>query len=99
MIPRWKDYDERIQKQGETGSGNLLERKNIALEVRGPKCQSKTHHLLAVFSNSLKKKKKSLKILHLRFFPSGTVGKNPSANAGHMDSILAPGRFHLPWSN
>ena len=28
-------------------------------------------------------------------FPSGTVDKNPSANAGNMGSIPDPARFHM----
>ena len=32
-------------------------------------------------------------------FPGGAVDKNPPANAQYMDSIPAPGRFHMLWSN
>ena len=32
-------------------------------------------------------------------FPSGTVIKNPPANAGDMGSSPGPGRSHMPWSN
>jgi len=32
-------------------------------------------------------------------FPSGTVEKNPPANAGDTGSIPGPGRFHMPQSN
>ena len=32
-------------------------------------------------------------------FPGGTVVKNPSANAGDMDSNPGPGRSHMPRSN
>ena len=32
-------------------------------------------------------------------FPSGTVDKNPPANAGDMDSIPGPERFRVPGSN
>ena len=31
-------------------------------------------------------------------FPGGTVNNNPPANAGVMDSIPDPGRFHMPRS-
>jgi len=31
--------------------------------------------------------------------PSGTVGKNPPANAGNMGLIPGLGRFHMPRSN
>ena len=30
---------------------------------------------------------------------SGSVVKNPPADAGDMSSIPALGRFHVPWSN
>ena len=30
---------------------------------------------------------------------SGLAVKNPPANAGGMDSILGPGRPHIPWRN
>jgi len=29
-------------------------------------------------------------------FSGGSVVRNPPANAGHMDCILGPGRFHMP---
>ena len=29
-------------------------------------------------------------------FSGGSVVRNPPANAGHMDCILGPGRFHIP---
>ena len=32
-------------------------------------------------------------------FPSGTVVKNPPANAGDTGSIPGLGRSHMPWSN
>ena len=32
-------------------------------------------------------------------FLGGSVVKNPSANAGDMDSIPDMGRSHMPWSN
>ena len=32
-------------------------------------------------------------------FPSGTVVKNPPANAGDMGSSPGQGRSHMPWSN
>ena len=32
-------------------------------------------------------------------FPSGTVQKNPPANAGDTGSIPGPGRFPMPQSN
>ena len=32
-------------------------------------------------------------------FPSGTMEKNPPANAGDTGSIPGPGRFHVPQSN
>ena len=32
-------------------------------------------------------------------FPSGSVVKNPPANAGDRDLILGLGRSHMPWSN
>ena len=35
----------------------------------------------------------------LEDFPSGTVVKNPPANAGDMGSIPGPGKFHILWSN
>ena len=35
----------------------------------------------------------------MRDFPGGAVDKNLSATAGDMDSILALGRSHMPWSN
>jgi len=32
-------------------------------------------------------------------FPGGPVVKNLPANGGDLDSIAAPGRFHMPKSN
>ena len=29
-------------------------------------------------------------------FTGGSMGKNPPANAGDTDSVLVPGRFHMP---
>ena len=34
-----------------------------------------------------------------RDFSSGTVVKNPPANAGDMGSSPGLGRSHMPWSN
>ena len=35
----------------------------------------------------------------MRDFPGGSLVKNPPAKAGDMDSIPAPGRFHMLQSN
>ena len=32
-------------------------------------------------------------------FPGGPVFKNPPCNAGNVDLISGPGRFHVLWSN
>ena len=32
-------------------------------------------------------------------FPGGLVVKNPLVIAGNIDSILGPGRSHMPWNN
>ena len=32
-------------------------------------------------------------------FLDGTEDENPPANAGDMDSIPGPGKFHTPWSS
>ena len=40
-----------------------------------------------------------LEIINFRDFPSGTVVKNPPANAGDMGSIPDPGRSHMPQSS
>ena len=32
-------------------------------------------------------------------FPGCVVDKNLPVNAGDMDLIPGPGRFHMPWSN
>ena len=34
-----------------------------------------------------------------RDFLGGPVAKNPPANAGDMDLIPGPGRFHMLWGN
>ena len=41
----------------------------------------------------------NIKILQIRDFPGGPVVKNPPANAGEVDSIPGPGRFHMPCGN
>ena len=50
-------------------------------------------HILKIFLNL------PLKIHEGRDFPSGTVVKNPPANAGDMGSIPGPGTSHMPRNN
>ena len=40
-----------------------------------------------------------MKPIIIKGFPSGSVVKNPPANAGDRGSIPDPGRSHMPWSN
>ena len=46
-----------------------------------------------------KKKKKNKKNVPCRGFPSGSVVKNPSANAGVMGLIPDPEKSHMAGSN
>ena len=40
-----------------------------------------------------------LQLKMLMNFLSGTMDRNPPANAGDVGSIPGLGRFHMPWSN
>ena len=48
---------------------------------------------------TLKRWSEILCVNKIRDFTGGSVVKNPPVDAGNMDSIPDPGRFHVPQSN
>ena len=94
-----KEYRD-TERKDDRGNRNFMDKaKDSVSEAPGRLEPEKSKDCVV---NNLHKCMKHIEDSHqqaIQGFLGGSVVKNPLAIAGNTDSILGPGRSHMPWNN